>query len=77
MSAPARSWTYGYSNADPQDDDLDHWRQDEWWRETTHDDGGAIRGLVVALPVAALMWLVMAAAVWFIFAIMSFTTRPA
>ena len=74
MSAPTSSRISDYGSYSRRsddrpngDDDLDQWSSDEWWREQ-NPGASVMRGLLYALPVAALIWLVMAAMVWAVFA---------
>lgn len=75
MSSPTRSWAHDadrFSGWGPDrlygDDRVDDWSRDEWWR-AQNPGASLMRGMLWALPVAAVMWLAMAAAVWFVFSL--------
>ena len=75
MSSPAGSWAqeadrFGGWGPDRLygEDGLDDWSRDEWWR-AQNPGASLMRDLLWAVPISVAMWLVMAAAVWFIFSL--------
>lgn len=75
MSSPTSFWAQDadrFSGWGPDrlygDDRVDDCSRDEWWR-AQNPGASLMRGMLWALPVAAVMWLAMAAAVWFVFSL--------